>query len=284
VITGSQNILLNQQISQTLAGRVAITTLLPLSIGELREAGALPSSATEAVFRGFYPRPYHHPMDPVVFAESYIRTYIERDVRDIKQIASLTDFQRFMRLCAARTGQLLNLTALATEAGLALATVKSWLSILESCYILFFLQPHHKNFSKRLIKMPKLYFYDTALACNLLQLTKAEDLYTHYLRGGLFESMIVSDFLKQRYHKCLPPNVYFWRDKLGLEVDCLLEEGNGLLPVEIKSAATVQTEMVEELIKWCDLADCPREKALVIYGGSESQQRGQIPIRSWREL
>ncbi len=225
VITGSQNILLNQHVSQTLAGRVALMTLLPLSIEELRAANALPKTAVEAIFQGFYPRTYHHRIDPVVFAESYIRTYVERDVRDIQQVTSLLEFQKFMRLCAGRIGQLLDISDLSKDAGISLPTVKSWLSILETSYVLFLLQPHHVNFSKRLVKMPKLYFYDTSLACNLLRLTNADDIYSHYLRGGLFESMIVSDFLKKRYHHGLPPNVYFWRDKSGNEIDCILEEG-----------------------------------------------------------
>lgn len=284
VITGSQNILLNHQLSQTLAGRVALLTLLPFSIEELRDASKLPNTAAEAIFRGFYPRGYHHPIDPVVFAESYIRTYVERDVRDIQQITSLLEFQKFMRLCAARIGQLLDLTDLSKDAGISLVTVKSWLSVLEASYIIFLVQPHHANFNKRLVKMPKLYFYDTSLACNLLRITSADAVYEHYLRGGLFESMILSDYLKKCYHHGLPPNVYFWRDKLGNEVDCLLEEGARLTPIEIKSSATIQSDMFNGLVKWCDLAQISPSSGTIVYAGEEKLERKQGKVLSWKML
>jgi predicted AAA+ superfamily ATPase len=284
VITGSQNILLNHHVNQTLAGRVALMTLLPLSIKELQEASKLPKTAEEAIFKGFYPRVYHHSLDPVVFAESYIRTYVERDVRDIQQITSLLEFQKFMRLCAARIGQLLDLTDLSKDAGISLPTVKSWLSVLEASYVIFLLQPHYANFNKRLVKMPKLYFYDTSLACNLLRLTSPDDVYDHYLRGGLFESMILSDFLKKRYHHGLPPNVYFWRDKLGNEVDCLLEEGAKMMPIEIKSSATIQPDMFDGLIKWCNWAEMDPGLGTVVYAGEENQIRVQGTVISWKHL
>jgi len=284
ILTGSQNILLNQQVSQTLAGRTALTTLLPFSIEELRAADALPNNFQEAIFQGFYPRIYHDRVDPIVFAESYVRTYVERDVRDIKQVASLAEFQKFMRLCAARTGQLLNLTSLATEAGLSLATVKAWLSILEASYIIFLLQPYHVNYNKRLVKAPKLYFYDTSLVCNLLRLTRPEDVYDHYLRGGLFESMIVSDLLKNRYNEVLPPNAYFWRDKNGNEIDCVLEEGGKTVPIEIKSSATITSNLFDNLKKWSALTGTPQEQGRVIYGGTEEQQRLQGHVISWKMI
>jgi predicted AAA+ superfamily ATPase len=284
VITGSQNILLNHDVSQTLAGRVALTTLLPLSIEELRESDQLPKTAQEAIFRGFYPRVYHNSLDPVVFAESYMRTYVERDVRDILQISSLLEFQKFMRLCAARIGQLLDLTDLSKDAGISLPTVKSWISVLEASYVIFLLQPHHANFNKRLVKMPKLYFYDTSLACNLLRLTNADDVYDHYLRGGLFESMILSDFLKKRCNQTLPPNVYFWRDKLGNEIDGLLEDGQQLQPIEIKSSATLQSDMFDGLVKWCHLAGVSPELGTLIYAGEENQTRKQGKVLPWNLL
>lgn len=284
IITGSQNILLNHQVNQTLAGRVALMTLLPLSIQEMRQAQILPSTAVQAIFRGSYPRVYAQSADPVIFAESYMRTYVERDVRDIQQITSLLKFQKFMRLCAARIGQLLDLTNLSKEAGISLPTVKAWLSILEASYIIFLLQPHHANFSKRVVKMPKLYFYDTSLACHLLRLTNADDVYDHYLRGGLFESMILSDYLKKRFHHGLPPNVYFWRDKIGNEVDCILEEGSRLTPIEIKSSATIQSEMFEGLNKWCNWAGVDPSLAQVVYAGEENQTRKQGQIVSWKVL
>ena len=188
-----------------------------------------------------------------------------------------------MRLCAARVGQLLDLSSLSRESGLSLPTVKSWLSVLEASYIIFLLQPHHENFNKRVVKMPKLYFYDTALACNLLRLTSPDDVYDHYLRGELFESMIISDFLKKRYHHGLPPNVYFWRDKIGTEVDCLLEEGNRLTPIEIKSASTINPSMFDGLSKWGALSNSS-QKGTVIYGGLDQQNRSQGQVMSWTSL
>lgn len=284
VLTGSQNILLNHHVNQTLAGRVALMTLLPLSIEEMREAKILPSTAAETIFRGFYPRVYSQHADPVIFADSYIRTYVERDVRDIQQITSLLDFQKFMRLCAARIGQLLDLTHLSHEAGITLPTVKSWLSVLEASYIIFLLQPHHTNFNKRLVKTPKLYFYDTSLACNLLRLNNPDDVYDHYLRGGLFESMILSDFLKKRYHHGLSPNVYFWRDKSGHEVDCILETGSQLSPIEIKSSATIHSDMFKGLTQWCKWADVDPSSGTIIYSGEEKQVRKQGTIFPWNLL
>jgi|688.fasta_scaffold44791_6 predicted AAA+ superfamily ATPase len=284
ILTGSQNILLNQHISQTLAGRTAFTTLLPLSIEELKKADLLPESYSQMIFQGFYPRIYQHHANPAIFAESYMRTYVERDVRDIKQISSLSDFQKFMRLCAGRIGQLLNLTALANDAGLSLPTVKSWLSILEASYVIFLLQPFHINYNKRIVKMPKLYFYDTALACSLLRITNSEDVYDHYLKGGLFESMIISDMMKRRFHHGLPPNVYFWRDKTGHEIDCLLEEGATLTPLEIKSSATITSEMFDGLARWSSMTNSALENGVLIYGGHEKQKRKYGQVLSWQNL
>ena len=271
-------------MSQTLAGRVALTTLLPFSIEELREAGALPDMANQAMFQGFYPRIYDQHSDPVVFSESYVRTYVERDVRDIKQIINLSEFQKFMRLCAGRIGQLLNLSSLATEAGISLATVKSWLSILEASYIIFLLQPYHRNFNKRVVKMPKLYFYDTALACHLLRISRQEDVFEHYLRGGLFESMVISDYLKKRLHHALPPNLYFWRDKNGNEIDLLLEEGAKLTPIEIKSTSTINPALFDSLNKWSEISDSKSSKGILLYAGTEHQEREKTTLLSWRLL
>jgi len=284
ILTGSQNILLNQRVSQTLAGRVALTTLLPLSIEELRLAKQLPTSSAEAIFKGFYPRVYQNTIDPVVFADSYVRTYIERDVRDIKNITSLTEFQKFMRLCAGRTGQLLNLSALANESALSLKTVKSWLSILQASYVIFLLEPFHQNFNKRVVKMPKLYFYDTSLACNLLRITKPEDVFEHYLKGGLFESMIISNFLKMQYHKLLPPNLYFWRDKLGNEVDCIQENGQHLHAIEIKAGETFNSSMLDGLKKWSSISQLPLQNSQLVYGGSKTQKTKEIFLQSWENL
>ena len=263
---------------------MALSTLLPLSIAELRKANLLPQSYQEAIFKGFYPRIYQADADPVVFAESYVRTYIERDVRDMKNIASLSDFQKFMRLCAARSGQLLNLSSLAVDSGLSTATVKSWLSILEASYIIFLLQPYHVNFNKRVVKMPKLYFYDSSLVCNLLRLTSPEEVLEHYLRGGLFETMVISDLVKNRTNEILPPNAYFWRDKTGHEVDCLLEEGSKIKSYEIKSTSTISSDLFDGLKQWSSILGIPTNESSIVYGGSESQKRGSGHVLSWKQL
>lgn len=283
ILTGSHNILLNQRINQTLAGRIALTTLLPLSIQELNAKKKLPTSSTEAIFKGFYPRVHQNQVDPAVFSESYIRTYIERDVRNLKHITSLSDFQKFMRLCAGRIGQLLNVSSLANESGLSMATVKSWLSILEASYVIFLLQPYHKNYNKRVVKMPKLYFYDTSLACSLLRITSQEEVYEHYLKGGLFESMILSNFYKSQYNQTLPPNLYFWRDRHGNEVDCIQEKGKNIKAIEIKSGETLNSNMFDDLKKWSEISDSPLDQTSLVYGGTEQLKRCSVSVQSWIE-
>lgn len=284
VLTGSENILLNQHISQTLAGRIALVTLLPLSIEELQKASCLPNTVEEALFMGFYPCIYAKKLDSKEWIQSYIQTYIERDVRHLKQISDLSLFQKFLKLCAGRIGQPLDLTSIGNDCGTTAHTVRAWISILEVTYVVFLLQPHYKNFSKRLIKAPKLYFYDTAVACQLLGIHSPQDLTTHYLRGGLFESMILSDLLKQRLNAGLPPNQYFWRDKSGLEVDCLIEEGAKLIPIEIKSGETISPDFFSNLVKWGELAENNASHSYVIYGGKESQKRSQGTVLGWKDL
>ena len=232
ILTGSQNILLNQHISQTLAGRISIQTLLPFSIEELQEANRLPEDPFTTLFQGFYPPIYTKAIDPQDWYKGYVQTYVERDARQIRNISDLSVFQKFVKLCAGRIGQLLNLTSLSNDCGISVNTARSWISILEASYIIFLLQPHHKNFSKRLIKSPKLYFYDPGLASYLLGIESPKMLFQHYLRGGLFESMVLCNLMKQRFNAGKTSNLYFWRDKTGLEVDCLIEKADGLVPIE----------------------------------------------------
>lgn len=284
VLTGSENILLNQHINQSLAGRIALVTLLPLSLEELQEAHQLPESLEEVMFRGFYPSLYSKDLESRDWIQNYIQTYIERDVRNLKKITDLSLFQKFLQLCAGRIGQLLDLTSLGNDCGITAHTVRSWLSILEATYIVFLLQPHHTHFSKRLIKAPKLYFYDPAVACRLLSLQSPKDLTTHYLRGSLFESMILSDLFKQRSYTELMPNLYFWRDKSGLEIDVILEFGSQLVPIEIKSAETINSDFFSNLIKWNTLTKHHPSHGYLVYGGHELQMRSQGTVIGWREL
>ncbi len=284
VLTGSQNILLNEQISQTLAGRITIQTLLPLSIEELTLANLLPNDLFTLLFQGFYPSIYKHKISANDWYKSYIQTYVERDVRQIRNIADLSLFQKFLRLCAGRIGQLLNLTSLSNDCGISVNTAHSWISILETSYIVFLLQPHHKNFSKRLIKSPKLYFYDPGLASHLLGIDSPEVLNQHYLRGGLFETMVLSNLLKHRLNAGKNPNIYFWRDKTGIEIDCLIEEGDSLIPIEMKSAQTIHSDFFTSLAHFSKLANISPSAGYVIYGGQEEQKRQNGHIVSWKDL
>src|SRR5438445_4882469 len=212
VVTGSQNILVHESISQTLAGRIAILTLLPLSVSELDAANVLPDKIETAVWKGAYPQVYAENSIPSRLYSNYILTYVERDVRQMRQITDLETFQRFIRLCAGRIGQVVNLESLGNDCGVNHSTIKAWLAVLEASYIVFSLYPYYKNFGRRLIKSPKIYFVDTGLACSLLNIKSDQELADHYLRGGLIESFILADIRKQRYNLDQQPNMYFWRD------------------------------------------------------------------------
>ncbi len=284
ILTGSQNLLVNQSVAQTLAGRTSLQTLLPFTLEELRQAQALPDKMENALFNGFYPSIYAQKVPPADWYSSYIRTYVERDVRQIKNITDLRLFQTFLKLCAGRIGQLLNISSLANDCGIGVSTAKGWLSLLEASYLIFLLQPHYKNFSKRLVKSPKLYFYDTGLACSLLGLETSQSIATHYLRGGLFESMIISDLIKQRYNVGLPPNIYFWRDKLGHEVDCIIDKDGKLIPIEIKAGMTISSDYFQSLGKWCALAETNPANGIVIYAGDAAQKRQNGQVIGWQNI
>jgi hypothetical protein len=284
VVTGSQNFLLNQAVSQTLAGRVSIHTLLPFSITELQQADLLPKKSEEAVFKGFYPPIYARGYDPRKWYADYIKTYVERDVRTLTAVSDLNIFQKFLRLCAGRMGQVVNLTALGNDCGVSYNTVRSWLSILEASYIVYLLQPYHTNFSKRLIKSPKLYFYDTGLACSLLGIEQPEQIVPHYLKGGLFEGMIISDVYKLFYNSDREPKVYFWRDKTGHEVDCLFEKATEQFAVEIKAGKTIQQDFFINLNWLNQQTSTFNFKNYVVYGGDEDQKRTAAEVLGWKSI
>lgn len=281
VITGSQNFLMNQAITQSLAGRVGILTLLPLSLHELKSNNLI-SEIDQAIFNGSYPRLYHEEILPIDMYPSYIQTYIERDVRQIEHIGDILIFQKFMRLCAARIGQELNISEISTQAGVDQRTIKNWISILESSYILFLLKPYHNNFNKRLVKSPKLYFYDTGLACSLLDIKTLESLSLSSYRGPLFECLMVSDFYKQFYNQALSPALYFWRDANGrIEVDCLIDTGDKVIAIELKSGETIQPIYFKGLLEWNKISASKSEDNFVIYGGKLDQERNSGRIFSW---
>ena len=281
VLTGSQNFLLLEAIGQTLAGRTAVLRLLPLSCAELHEAGQLPPTWDEALWRGGYPRLVQSVLLPPDFYPSYTQTYLERDVRSITNISDLSTFTRFLRLCAGRIASPLNLSALAADCGVAVNTAKAWVSVLEASYVLYLLPPHHANYNKRLVKAPKLYFYDTGLACSLLGIREAPQVSTHYLRGGLFENLVLTEILKHYDAQGRVAPVYFWQDKTGREVDFLLETPTGLLALEVKASQTLNTDDFRQLTHWRGLSGSPAERACVVNAGTlalPTAQGAYVPL------
>src|SRR4030042_3886233 len=282
ILTGSQNILLQENISQTLAGRVAILKLLPFSLDELKSTKYEPDGAEEYIFTGSYPRIYDKKINPRDWYPNYIQTYVERDVRLIKNISDLNTFQKFIKLCAGRIGQVLNLLSLGNDCGITHNTAKAWISILESTYIVFLLRPYHKNFNKRLIKMPKLYFYDTGLACSLLGIQNKQQLQTHYSGGSLFESFVLSEIIKYKLNKGLQPHCYYWRDRTGNEVDCIMENNKSLLSIEVKFSKTIVDDFFSGLKYWSKVASKVSSRPYLIYNGKEHQKRSFGEVISWK--
>lgn len=284
VITGSQQFGLLAGVSQSLAGRAGMTHLLPLSLAEIPGLKEQRFALDASMITGSYPPLYSRPVTPEDWFASYVATYVERDVRQVLKIQDLSAFQRFLRLCAGRNGQLLNLSALAGEAGISHSTVRAWLSVLESSYLVHLLPPYYRNFGKRLVKSPKLYFLDVGLACWLLGIRSAETLALHPLRGALFESLVVSEFIKARYNKGLPADLYFWRDNNGVEADLVFETGAKLQPVEIKSGSTVTTDYIKAGQRAGKFATGETGLPWLIYGGDESYERSGVKVIGWREL
>ncbi|MGC9330869.1 MAG: ATP-binding protein [Bacteroidales bacterium] len=283
ILSGSHNFLLLENISQSLAGRAAILKLLPFSIHELYKNN-ITSNYESVIFNGLFPGIYDRNLEPSIFYSSYINTYLERDVRQIKKIGDLHQFSGFLRLVAGRVGQLLNLNSLATDAGISPNTVKAWLSILEASYIIHYLPPFHKNFNKRITKAPKLYFSDTGLVCSLLGIENEKQVKTHYAKGALFENMIINEFLKARYNRGLTSNLYYWNNKNLYEIDLILESGNKTTAIEIKSGMTLQKEYFKNLKYWQKLSGESPENCYVIYGGKENYSTGKGSFVSWQDL
>jgi len=284
ILTGSQQFGLMSGITQSLAGRVGLVQLLPFAMDELKNADKLPNNVNQLMSLGMYPPLYDRDLMPMDWFPAYINTYIERDVRQLINVRDLSTFQRFIRMCAARTGQLLNLSSLASDCGITHNTAAAWISVLEASYIIFLLRPHFSNFNKRMVKAPKLYFIDTGLAAWLLGIREHEQLTFHAQRGALFENLVVTEFIKGRFNRGQQADIYFWRDSKGLEVDLLLDDGSNLKPVEIKSGQTVATDFLTSLRKWCELSGFPDRSALLVYGGTTALTNGNISIVPWREL
>ncbi len=274
------NMQLNASVAQSLSGRIGELTLLPLSIEELASANLLPETADEAIFKGGYPRIFANQITVDRLYKNYVKTYIERDVRQIRNIENLSLFKKFMKLCAGRIGQLLNLQSLASDCGVDVKTARSWVSLLEASYILFLLPPYFQNFGKRTIRSPKLYFYDTGIVCSLLRIRSIDQIADHYLKGYLFENYIIADFYKQYYNAELEPAVHFWRDR-AQEVDCIIEEPKGLQAIEIKSGSTVASGFFSQLLYWNQVSGTSKASNYLVYTGSDNQERINGTVISW---
>lgn len=279
ILTGSQQFEVMTNIGQSLAGRTALLKLLPLSIEELSGA-EINMEVDELLLTGFYPRIYDAGLKPSQVLGDYVETYVERDIRQLISIKDLSLFQKFVRLCAGRVGQLLNLQSLGNDVGVSHTTARSWLTLLQAGYVVFLLQPWHVNIAKRQIKSPKLYFYDVGLASWLLGAEDERHVKYHPLRGNLFENLVIMEALKYRYHRGERSNLYFWRDGKGNEVDLLVENGPDITPVEIKSGATIADDYFKGLRTFTGkLSDQPKTSALV-YAGAERQKRSDLTV--WR--
>jgi predicted AAA+ superfamily ATPase len=300
VLTGSQNFLLLRKIAQSLAGRCAVRHLLPFSMHELQRVASPPldelgrqpvppqaegaASMLHQLFAGFYPRIHDKGVPPQDWLADYYRTYLERDVRDLLAIGDLRTFRQFVGLCAGRSGQLLNVSSLGNDAGVSHSTARRWLSVLEASFVVWLLEPHHRSFNKRLVKSPKLYFLDTGLLCYLLRIRSPEDLRQHSARGAVFESYVVAELLKRALHRGREPDLYFWRDSSGHEVDVLLEMGTTQVPVEIKSGETVNADFFKGLNYWKSLAGDDEMPAVLVYGGKRSYRRQGIQVLGWSQF
>lgn len=282
ILSGSQNFLLAHNINQTLAGRAAILELLPLSYAEYCTAKDLsPLNLWEFLYQGGYPRPYNENLPLKMWYDSYIRTYLERDIRSLMNIKDLAKFQLFLKLCAGRHGQLLNMNALANDAGISHTTAAQWISLLEASYIVYRLQPYYKNFNKRLVKTPKLYFYDSALVCMLLGIDSSQHLKMHTSRGAIFEGFVLAEIIKTTLAQGQRPNLYFWRDHLGIEIDGILEKGGQLRAIELKSGQTITADFFENLAVWQKIANQKPVDCYLVYAGDLDQVRKGIHVLSW---
>ena len=282
VLTGSQQFGLRAGITQSLAGRVGVVELLPFSQEEI--ADVMDVSPWQCICKGFYPPLFDRQLDPSQWQSGYIQTYLERDVRQLSQVHNLDLFQRFLRLCAGRSGQILNQSTLAADAGVSAPTANAWLSILQASYVIFLLPPFHSNFNKRLVKSPKLYFHDTGIACNLLGIRTAADLELSPFRGPLFENLVVAEMLKRQLNQGRPANLYYWRDNHGHEIDLLVPQGSGWMPVEIKSGQTIVKDWLPSLKKWQALAGEIAVAPLLVYAGNRQTQMLDVRITPWNKL
>lgn len=283
ILTGSNNFLLQESISQSLAGRVGYLNLLPFSVKELLSENLLPETDEEVMVNGFYPPIYDQRISSLDWVPNYIKTYIERDVRQIKNVSDLLIFEKFMSVLAGRTSQELNLTSISNEVGVDLKTVQSWIGILESSFIIYLLKPHFQNYNKTIVKRPKVYFYDTGLVCSFLRISTISQLENHPLKGAIFETMVVIEMVKKYTNQGINPPLFYWRDKTGHEIDLIIDKGNLLTPIEIKSSKTINSDFFKNLKYWNHLSKM--NKAVLIYSGIQEQNRSDgTLITNWKNI
>lgn len=279
ILTGSNNILLQENVSQTLAGRLGVLDLYPLSYRESSVFGKN-YTLTELIFKGSYPEVHNKNRKPENWYPSYIKTYVERDVRQLKNIDNTSLFVKFLKICAGRIGQQLNVAAMSNDCGIDVKTVQSWLSVLEQSYVIKLVQPFYNNFNKRVVKAPKLYFVDTGLACALLNIRKKEELELSHFRGALVENYIILECMKNNANQKLGQAFYYWRDSNGVEVDLMIDDGTTFLPVEIKSAQTFSNDFTKNLKKIKNYANIS-ESVLVYDGNMEFETSDGIRVVKW---
>jgi uncharacterized protein len=284
ILSGSQNFQLMESISQSLAGRVSIFNLLPFSLEEIENTSFQMGTYEEYIIKGFYPRIYDLDLAPYRWLQDYLRTYVERDLRQLLNIGDLGIFRQFLEICAGRIGQLVNLTEIGNQIGVSYQTVNKWLSILETSFICYTLRPYHKNFNKRIVKSPKLYFYDTGLACALLNLKSVDELNSHFAKGALFENFILNEVMKNQLNRDLPAKNYFWNAAGAHEIDLVMEVGGKLIAGEIKSGRTINSNFFNSLIYFQNASGTSPEDSYLIYGGDENQKRSIAQVINWRTL
>jgi len=285
IFAGSQNYLLQEKITQSLAGRVAIIRLLPLSYTELKAANKPVKNLEAVMHKGFYPALWKQRVNIQLLYSSYVNTYLERDVRQIENISNLSLFQTFLRLCAGRAGQVLNLSTLGNECGISHTTAKTWLGILESSFIIHLLQPYYENFNKRLVKSPKLYFYDTGLLCYLLDIREAKQLNTHYLKGAIFENLVFAEIIKQSSNQLRQLPIYFWRDKTLHEIDFVIKQSAQKTLVEVKTGKTVRQDFFEGISyfeKYYTGKD--KLKSYLVYTGNIEYKHNKTQVLSFDNI
>lgn len=283
ILSGSQNFLLHEKINESLAGRVYFYYLLPLSISELTHAHSLTPDAQDQIFKGFYPRVYQPNVDPREYYENYIATYVERDIRTIRNIEHISIFQKFMQMCALRVGSTLNIADIAGKSGITESTARSWLALLETSFILFLLPSYHDNLGKRLTKSPKLFFYDVGLAAALMGFTKEAIIKERTIYSALFENMVIVDIIKNNNAHGLKPTLSFFRDSNQKEVDLIIELAGKITPVEIKASQTMHSDFFDTLL-WFQEQTSTQQEPVVVYGGDENQARTKGKVISWLKL